>query len=453
MTKISESQDRAWDVLVAGAGAGGICAAVQAARMGARVLLVEKATEIGGTGVHSPVGLVCKFQRRDTLEPINRGLHEELFREAYRWRGEFDPSDQLPTYDHHVLARRYRELIAAQPTLRVITGQAITALAQEAGADGRRRLQSVTIGDGREFRAAVFVDGTADGNLSALAGAPFELGRPGDHAMQSATLTFTVTGFDPAKMVNPAINTWGGYWSLNEEINALYRERKAGGRIRNPREGVGCFAYPDGKTLLFNSNAVLGVDPTRAGSVETARAEAEAYVHELFGLLKERHPAFAAARLESISPRMGVREGRRILGDYVLTGEDCLGEARFDDMVAACAYDIDIHDPHGGPTRMQRIPNTQYYHIPYRCLTARDHDNLLLGSRCISGDFVAHSSYRVMSGITGIGQAAGAAAALAARLDPPHLRRIPSAWIRHELKRFGQFVEGTITPPPRIPPA
>lgn len=432
------------DVLVAGAGAGGICAAVQAARMGARVLLVEKAPEIGGTGVHSPVGLVCKFQRRDTLEPINRGLHQELFPEAYGWRGEFDPSDQLPTYDHRKLAERYQALISALPALTVLTGQGVAAVRQQRSeSSGKQHLVSVTLEDGRELAAAVFVDGTADGNLSALAGAPFELGRPGDHAMQSATLTFTVTDFDPSRMKNPAINTWGGYWSLQNEMNALYRAHKAEGRIRNPRDGVGCFAYPDGKTLLFNSNAVFGVDPTRPETVRAARELAETYVHELFDLLKTRHPAFQNATLASVSAWMGVREGRRILGDYVLTGEDCLGEARFDDMVAACAYDIDIHDPHGGPTRMQRIPNSQYYHIPYRCLTAREHDNLLLGSRCISGDFVAHSSYRVMSGITAIGQAAGAAAALAARQNPADVRRISPAAIRHQLRRSGQVVEGS----------
>ncbi len=104
------------DVLVAGAGVGGICAAIGAARAGARVLLVEAAAEIGGTGVHSPVSLVCRFWD-DDREPINRGLHAELFPDVYPENGGA-PWDRVPTYDEVELARRYRELLAAEPESR-----------------------------------------------------------------------------------------------------------------------------------------------------------------------------------------------------------------------------------------------------------------------------------------------------------------------------------------------
>jgi len=434
--------NREVDVVVAGAGAGGICAALQAARQGARVLLVEKEVQIGGTGVHSPVALVCKFQRRDTYEPINIGLHKELFREAYQWRGEFSEEDLLPTYDHHTLYQRYLDLTSAEPTLEIQTGCGVKNVERQG-----TRIVSVTLDDGTDVRASVFVDGTANGSLSAMAGAGFEVGRPGDQAMQSATLTFTVTGFDPSKLQNPTITTWGGYWSLNHELTLLYNEAKSRGEVRNPKHGVVCFAYPDGKTLLFNSNEVPGVDPMQAGAEETAMKQAEQYVDELMRIVRQ-HPAFAQAAIDEVSPRMGIREGRRIHGDHILTGEECLAEARFEDMVAACAYDLDIHDPDGGKPSLIRIPNSQYYHIPYRSLIARDLENLLLSSRCISGDFEAHSSYRVMSGVTGIGQAAGAAAALAARHTDGRIRDIPSRWIRHELRQSGQFVEGDLEAPP-----
>lgn len=125
---------RRYDILVAGAGCGGICAAVQAARQGARVLLVEREVEIGGTGVHSPVALICKFQRRDTHEPINLGLHRELFPHAYAWRGEFEDDGLLPTYDHRDLARRYRGLLAAEDAITVLTGCGVVGVDTEARA-------------------------------------------------------------------------------------------------------------------------------------------------------------------------------------------------------------------------------------------------------------------------------------------------------------------------------
>jgi hypothetical protein len=427
-------------VLVAGAGCGGICAAVQSARQGARVWLVERDAGIGGTGAHSSVALVCKFQRRDTQEPVNLGLHRELFPEAYAWRGEFDDDDLVPSCDHRELARRYRQLLAAEPNITVRTGCAVTKI-EATAAGNRQRIIAAHLADGTRITARVFVDGTADGNLAALAGAEFRVGRDDDGKMQAATLTFAVTGFDVTKLRDPRITTWGGLRSLRAEFAATLVEAQAAGELPPGHYGTGAFSYPDGRTLLFNANHVFGVDPRDPASVARGRAEAEEFVARSWALIR-RHPAFAGAKLEFVSNKLGVREGRRIVGDYILTGEDCLGEARFDDAVAAGAYDIDIHEPDGSPTRLRWIPNTQYYHIPYRCLRAAGFTNLLLGSRCISGDFVAHSSCRVMSTVTAIGQAAGAAAALAAQRHDGDVRAVDATVIRYELHRAGQWTEG-----------
>ncbi len=432
------------DVPVAGAGCGGICAAVQAARQGARVLLVERAAQVGGTGIHAPVALVCKFQRRDTYEPINRGLHQEFFPQAYAWRGEFTDEDLLPTYDHEDLARRYAAALAAAPGLEVRTACAVVGVDLEPHPDGRR-IAAVRLADGSRVRCSVAVDGTADGHLSAMAGADFHLGRDSDGAMQAATLTFALRGFDGARLRNPAITTWGGFRSLNQELDALRRSER-GDQADHDRFGTGCFAYPDGRTLLFNANHVTGVDPTRPETVARGLAEARVLVERSVELIR-RHPAFAPASLAFVSPWLGVREGRRIVGDHILSADECLGEARCEDAVAAGAYDIDIHDPDGGPAHMQRIPNTQYYHIPYRSLRPVGIANLLLASRCLSGDFTAHSSYRVMSTISAVGQAAGCAAALAI-VCGGETRAVDPAWIRHALVAAGQWAEGSCRPAP-----
>lgn len=430
------------DVAVIGAGASGICSALAAARSGASCLLLEKAPAIGGTGVFSPVSLVCKFHGRDH-RPINLGIHRELFPEAYlhsTW--DFRPTALRLTYDEKKLAERYRSLIAAEPNLKVITGEGVASVVR-----GESRVQQVRTDTGREIVAKVFVDATADGNLSALADCPFMKGREGDGKLQSATLVFVMSHIDQSKLRVPEFKTRGGLSSLWKEMTSLYRAAKAEGRTRNPKSSVVAFPYPDGERLLFNSNEVTGVDPTVPGAVEEAMLVGRHYVDELVEILRG-HPAFENARVDFVASKLGVREGRRIQGDYVLTEKDCLGEARFEDMVAACAYEIDIHDPNGGPTRMVDIPGSGYYHIPYRCLIATGADNLLLGSRCISGTHEAHSSYRVMSGVTAIGQAAGTAAALAARFTEGAARGVKPEWIRFVLREQVQFVEGTLEPPP-----
>lgn len=424
-----------WDVVVVGAGAGGICAALAAARGGARTLLIEQGAGLGGTGVFSPVGLVCQFYDR-AGRAVNTGIHRELFPEPYRnWRGTFNDSDPVPVYDERILAATYARLIAAESRLALRLGRAVTAV-RRAG----RVMTAVCLDDGDSVTGRFFVDGTADGNLGALAGVRFDKGRPEDGRMMTATLTFKLSGVRPALLKRSDLLTWGGIRGLRAELDVHYHALKTAGGTQNLRAGVLCFPYPDGVSLLFNSTAVAGVDPTDAATVRAGYAAAERQVHELVAAVC-RHPALADARLEFIAPRLGVREGRRIRGDYVLTQQDCMTAAHFDDMCAACAYGLDVHDPDGGRGRVIGIPAPGYYHIPYRALIAADLDNLALGSRCISGDFVAHSSYRVMSGVTAIGQAAGTAAALAAGAGVADLRQVAPEALRAALCQAGQFIE------------
>jgi hypothetical protein len=256
-----------------------------------------------------------------------------------------------------------------------------------------------------------------------------------------------VGNIDASKLRIQEFMTRKGCDSMWDELTPFLHKAQREGRTINPKGGVVAFPYPDGKRLLFNSNEITGIDPTVPGSVEAGYEKGRQMVDELMEIIRQ-HPAFANATLDSVSPQLGIREGRRIHGDYTLTEEDCLGEVRFDDMVTACAYAIDIHEPDGESTRMVAIPDSGYYHIPYRSLIAKDLDNLLLGSRCISGTHEAHSSYRVMSCVTGIGQAAGTAAALATEYREGEVRKVPTTWIRHELRKQVQFVEGDIEAAP-----
>jgi hypothetical protein len=383
---------------------------------------------------------LCGFHNRRRKEPVNTGLLREFHPQA------FTPaairSDFAPVYDHDELAAHYERLVDAEPTLEVSRETRVVSAEVEEG-----RLVSVELKGVRngQVKADVFIDSTADGNLSALAGATFQKGREADGALQPATLTFVLTdidwgAFDPG---DPWIccDTRARLEEVWRQLLPYFTELHASGGTDNARRNVLCFQLPDGKRLAFNQTRLLGVDPTDEEAVREATETGRRQIHEFFGAVS-RHPALKNARIETISPMLGIREGRRVVGDYLLTAEDCLGEARFDDMVAACNYDIDIHNPKGDGAVMKPIPGSGYYHIPWRCLYAKDFSNLALASRCISGTHEAHSSYRVMCPLASIGQAAGTAAALKIRKRMASLREVDAAEIRWLLAEQDCFVEG-----------
>jgi choline dehydrogenase-like flavoprotein len=434
-----------YDVVVAGAGVGGVCAAIAAARGGCRVALLEASPEIGGTGVHSPVGLMCTWFDKSGRY-INRGIFEELL--PYLYVPESLKRGVVQTYDEHELKQAYLRLLNAEPTLDVLTNSAVTAVVGKEGV-----IRTVGTADGRIYAARVFIDSTADGNLAAAAGAEFQKGREGDGKLQPSTLTFrvddvdfTAFGMDPTQ---PDWVRWDNLHLITDALNPLFRKLREAGLTSNPKDDVLCFPDRKGRSILFNQTRIANVDPTDPDNVRRAIEEGRKQIGEFWEAVRP-HPAFAKAHI-TISERLGVREGRRIVGDYMLTAEDCLGEAKFDDMVAACGYAIDIHDPNGtASTRMQWIPGKGYYHIPYRCLMAKGFSNLLLGSRCISGTHEAHSSYRVIPPVSSLGQAAGTAAALCVRSQLRDVRDVSAAWIRHELTEAGQFAEGASIKAPSL---
>ncbi|MDF2921424.1 MAG: hypothetical protein K0R57_338 [Paenibacillaceae bacterium] len=439
LTRGTDQEEHSYDIIVAGAGVGGISAALAAARLGQKVLLLEQAEEPGGTGVFSSVSLICTF--RDSLgRPITGGIHRELFPAAYTHFSE----QLVPTYDEQELKATYMRLLADEPTLVLWTGCSVSQADVREG-----RIIGLHV-EGRHtgtVTAKVYLDATADGNLSALAGLEYRLGREGDGKLQSATVTFKVSGIDRTLLKEQDLRTWSAIHSVRRELLPYYLAMKEAGGTSNPRQGIVCFPYPGGEALLFNSTSVLDVDPTKPETLARGMEEGSRQAQELFAAIRQ-HPAFRQASLDFIAPKLGVREGRRIAGEYEVTAEDCLQTRRFDDMVAACAYCLDIHNPDGGPTRLESIPKPGYYHIPYRSLIPRGCTNLLLSSRCISGTHEAHSSYRIMASVSAIGEAAGTAAALFACQGLDDVREVKPAQLRFILQLRGQFVEGDVE---RIP--
>jgi hypothetical protein len=190
---------------------------------------------------------------------------------------------------------------------------------------------------------------------------------------------------------------------------------------------------------------VRGVDATDARDLTRAEIEGRRQTRAVVEFLTQNVPEFDGAYLIETAAQIGIRETRRILGDYVLSLEDLQAARKFDDGIATVSFGVDIHDPVG--KSQVGGPITGVYDIPYRCLVPRNVEGLLVAGRCISGTHEAHASYRVKGPCLAMGQAAGTSAALSVR-GGVHPRELDAGALREELRRQGVDLDATERPSP-----
>lgn len=388
-----------FDVLVAGGGFAGTAAAISAARGGKKVILFDKFNAPGGAAA---VNLVTPFmpywtinKERNKREYLTGGIFSEIvgkLRELGAMEGDDKFSDE---YLKLVLNRMIKE--AGVTVL-------YHAYLKDVEKEGKS-IKSVTVSAlGQEIKIAAdtFIDATGDGVLSYLAGCSFMLGRNGDNLCQPMTLCFRVANVDV-----------GRFYAEMPEMQKLYKEKQSSGEIRNPRENILTFVVPAKGIIHFNTTRVVKLNPTDPFDVTEAEFAAREQVFELFDLLKASFSSMKDADLIMTAAGIGVRESRMIEGEHILTANDLKECTKFPDSVARGNYDIDIHNPEGTGTSHYYFVPGEYYTIPYRSLTVKDADNLLVAGRCISADHEAQASIRIMPICASTGEAAGIAASLA----------------------------------------
>jgi hypothetical protein len=443
------------DVLVVGGGPAGMGAALGAAWAGADVVLVERYGFLGGNPTVALVNPLMSWHTQSARQPAAEGL--PLLPQDH---GEGDPvvAGALQAFLDRLLAAG--GALAPSPA----TGYTVPfdpetykQVAAEILDDAGVRVLlhafcSGTLGprgapEGAVFetksgplavRARTVVDGTGDGDLAAAAGAPFQVGRPEDRATQPMTLMFRLAGVDrPAfeAYVRAHPDQWRGVHGLWD----LVRKATEAGELDLPREDILFFATPHPTELSVNSTRVVGALGTDVFDLSRAEREARTQMRQIAGFFRRHVPGFAQAYVCQSGTHIGVRETRRIEGEYVLTAEDVLGARKFPDAVARASYPVDIHNPSGRGTVLKRLPPGEWYEVPFRCLVPKGVENLLVAGRCISGTFEAHSSYRVTPTAMATGQAAGIAAALAARGNSP-ARAVDREALRAEIRRQGGVV-------------
>jgi hypothetical protein len=396
-----------WDVIVAGGGPGGVNAAVAAARRGASVLLVERYGYLGGMATAGLVNPFMPYIVQNTGQVLTTSVFNEIL-DRLEMHGGL--AKDRATFDDEQMKLVLDEMLA-DAGVNVLLHSFVNGV--EASGETIRSIHVIGKSSAFDLRAKTFVDSTGDGDLAVLAGCQVEVGRSEDGLCQPMTLCFRVAGVDTGNEFY--------HWNhpLRLEIDRVYQEAKSQGRITNPREDVLIFATLRLDVLHFNTTRIIYHSPLDVLSLTDAEQIARRQVVEMVELLKGKIPAFRNAYLQKMAAHIGVRESRRVIGQYLLTADEILAGAKFADGIARSVYPVDIHNPAGTGTLLKHLPEGVYYEIPFRCLVPLGCKNLLIGSRCISATHEAHSSLRVMPVVAGIGEAAGIGAAFCSRQEIP----------------------------------
>jgi hypothetical protein len=387
-----------YDVVVVGGGPGGCAAAVAAARNGAKVALIERYGFLGGMAT---AGLVNPFMPTGTTleKEVVGGFYKEVrdalaMREAARGRATIKDGRTFDEEDLKVVLDEMMKAAGVDVWFHTYFVSAKTAR-------GKIKFIRVVNKSGEtDFAAKIFIDATGDADLSTRAGATIEQGRASDGRVQPMTLCFRVGGVAMAK-----------FDRAKGDINRIYREERAKRAWINPRGDVLIFPSAHPNTLHFNTTRV-SANPVDARALSAAEMEGRAQAQEMIDFLRAKISGFESAYLDHTAAQIGVRESRRVVGEYMLTVEDVLEARKFRDGIARNAYPVDIHSPTDGTTDIRRLKIGTSHEIPWRSLVPKGLGNLLVASRCISSTHEAHSSLRVMPVVMAIGQAAGTAAAM-----------------------------------------
>lgn len=388
-----------YDVIVVGGGPAGVGAALAAGRAGKKTLLVEQYGFLGGMWTAGLVIPVWDWENKG-------GIMQELVDEINR-QGKNSSAGPLYTFDIEfmklLLDRKMREcgvdlLFHTMFADVILDGNTVRGILVE-NKSGRQA-----------YLAQVVIDCTGDGDVAARAGAPYWVGRESDGATQPMSLMFKLGNMDYVQNMDHFPSDDG----CTELFYYMRHAAKQAGLADYPFnfERPYILRLPTAHQGIAEMTHVRGKSGIDAWELSAAEQEGRELVAEAMRFFTSYMPQFRDAFLEQTAPQIGVRETRRVQGEYVLTVEDLLRGAQFEDGICTCAFNVDIHQPDGKSQEGMDIP-IRPYQIPYRCLVPLQVDGLLVAGRCISGTYEAHASYRVTGDCVAMGQAAGTAAALA----------------------------------------
>lgn len=443
-----------YDVIVAGGGLAGTSAAISAARLGVSVLLIEKYGFLGGM---STAGLVNPFMASKTSKgvPLVGGLYTEICDAMNKQNGmldrAFDPEAMKFVLQELLIESGSELLLHSYAKTPIVRNNKITGLIVDCNSE------SLSIS------ANTVIDATGDADVSVKAGVPYDYGNSVTGLSQAMTLMFVVGGVDVKKslmyakdhndemrfpkpidendvdrMLSGAIGIAGFYKHVESAKNS--------GELCLNQDMIFFITLPTPGYVVVNTTHVAGYDPTKSTDMTKAEIEGRQQANMLMRFLKKYIPGFENAYLSQTAAQIGIRESRRIKGEYTFTVDDVVNGRKFFDSVLRSVYPVDIHSSAGkgyakdedhippvGP------PEGDWYELSYRCMIPINIDNLIAAGRCISSTHEGHSAVRIMPNCIAMGQAAGVAGAMSSIYNTPP-RNIDINEMHRILKEQGAII-------------
>ena len=441
------------DVLVVGGGPAGTCAAIAAARQGARVIIAEASGCLGGMGTS---GLVAPFMTcfdKDGERQVILGLFEEIVQRMISLGGAIHPSKIRHTSPYSAwITAGHDHCTPFEPEALKF---ALDNMAKESGiklllhtsfveplmkGDTVAGAVILTKSGLDSVRAKVTIDCTGDGDVAFRAGVPCVFGN-GNGKVQPCTMFFHINNVDSPRLEADVQKHLHEFRKVNGvSYRALHwrvAEAEAAGEWDIARKSVNIYKCVKDDEWAVNSTRISGVDATDSESLSDAEIEGRRQVWELMHFFRKYVPGCENATLMKSAATIGIRESRHVTGEHILTADELIRGDVPDDSILLASNSVDVHGAGGkgsASATTYTVINAPWYGVPYRCLLPQGVKGLLVAGRCLSASSDAAGAVRVMPPVMAMGQAAGTAAALCikngctpAGLDTQDLRKVLTA--------------------------
>lgn len=413
---------RQYDVVVCGGGPSGIPAAIAARREGLSVLIVEATGQLGGAGTAAGVSHLLGGMTYDQRKPLVAGIYAEVVSELSARGGAIDPKniDSSEKYTPFGLLKGLSTGVPFDPPAMVaylddkMLREGVDVLFNTSFVDAvvkdNRITEVVLFNKSGLFAvgAKAVVDATGDADVAARSGCETVKGREGDGLMTPTTLIFHVDGVDQQQLMDYVYEHDAP--RFREEIQRL----REAGEWPFPYEIFIPVQLTQEGTMMINTTRICDVDGTDGFSISEGMMQGRKEVYALFELMRKHFPGFADARVKFVAPSLGVRETRRIVGDFVYREADMFGGVDYPDNITFSGHPYDLPDP--------KKPSQQDHHhtarkrnwtaVPFRCMVPRPVENVICPGRAVSVERFVLGPVREQAPCYGMGHAAGVAAGM-----------------------------------------